>query len=207
MAEKRYTPSAPVTSVRVPCIEGLVIDTVTPGMTALLVSVILPLMAPVVVLTVWPIAPAATPNSSATMRTGIRHCSRLMGLLRDPRETRDLNAAGKGIVTPTGHDTEIVTPTGHYTGMRIKAIGFIAILIASDASAGSWIGSQRNCRFFDEWLIVETRTLWCSGAGVRPRSARQRRDGPAIFRIEIRVLAPSPSLEHESARRAGPRSP
>src|SRR5580765_7861225 len=154
MAEKRYTPSAPVTSVRVPCIEGLVIDTVTPGMTAPLVSVILPLIAPVVVLTVWPIAPAATPNSSATTSTGIRHCSRLMGFLRDPRETRDRNAAGKGIVTPTGHDTEIVTPTGHYTGTRIKAIGFIAILIASDASAGSWIGSQRNCRFLTRGFIA-----------------------------------------------------
>src|SRR5580765_4264653 len=174
MAEKRYTPSAPVTSVRVPCIEGLVIDTVTPGMTALLVSVILPLMAPVVVLTVWPIAPAATPNSSATTRTGIRHCSRLMGLLRDSRETRDLNAAGKGIVTPTGH----------YTEMRIKAIGFIAILIASDASAGSWIGSQRNCRFLMSGSSSRLVPLWCSGAGGRPRSARQRRDGPAIFRIE-----------------------
>jgi hypothetical protein len=30
-----------------------------------------------------------------------------MGLLRDSRKTRDLNAAGKGIVTPTGHDTEM----------------------------------------------------------------------------------------------------
>src|SRR4249919_3626516 len=194
MAEKRYTPSAPVTSVRVPCIEGLVIDTVTPGMTAPLVSVILPLIAPVVVLTVWPIAPAATPNSSATTRTGIRHCSRLMGLLRDPRETRDLNAAGKGNVTPTGHDTEIVTPTGHYTGIRIKAIGFIAILIASDASAGSWIQSQRNCRFLMSGS--PSRLVPCGVAALecgrdRPAGARQRRDGLAIVRIEIHVLAPS----------------
>ena len=63
-------PSSPVTSVRVPCIDGLVIDTVTPGMTAPLVSVILPLIAPVVVLTVWPIAPAATPNSQRDNENG-----------------------------------------------------------------------------------------------------------------------------------------
>jgi hypothetical protein len=66
--------------------DGLVMETVTPGMTPPLVSVILPLIAPVVVLTVWPIAPAATPNASTKTRTGIRHCSRLMGLLRDPKK-------------------------------------------------------------------------------------------------------------------------
>ena len=45
-------PSGPVVSVRVPCIDGLVIDTDTPGKTAPLLSVIFPLIAPVVVLTV-----------------------------------------------------------------------------------------------------------------------------------------------------------
>ena len=40
------------TSVRVPCMDGLVMETVTPGSTAPVVSVTFPLMAPVVVLTV-----------------------------------------------------------------------------------------------------------------------------------------------------------
>src|SRR4029077_10928000 len=76
-------PSAPVVSVRVPCIDGLVIVTVTPGITAPLLSVILPLMAPVVVLTVWPSAAAADPMTRTRTNTGTGQCSRLMRLLRD----------------------------------------------------------------------------------------------------------------------------
>src|SRR5438067_13415418 len=71
-------PSAPVTSVRVPCIDGLVIEIVTPGITAPLASVILPLMAPVVVLTVCPKPAATDPSTRARTRRGTPQCSRLM---------------------------------------------------------------------------------------------------------------------------------
>src|ERR1043165_5072041 len=81
-------PSVPVTSVRVPCIDGLVMDTVTPGMTAPLASVILPLIAPVVVLTVWLNAAIDEPSVSRRTRTGTWQCSRLMRLLMTER-TRD----------------------------------------------------------------------------------------------------------------------
>src|SRR5919198_951120 len=47
MAGKRYCPSALVTAVWTPIIAGLVAVTVTPGSTALLVSVTRPLMVPV----------------------------------------------------------------------------------------------------------------------------------------------------------------
>ena len=50
-------------SVRVPCMDGLLIETVTPGMIAPLVSVIFPLMAPVVV---------ATARSGASRRSSLR---------------------------------------------------------------------------------------------------------------------------------------
>ena len=101
-------PSVPVTSLRVPCIEGLVIVMVTPGITAPLASVILPLMAPVVVLTVWPDAATADASASTTTRTGIWQCSRLMRLLRVPREraTETTN-----VYPPTGGRFV----NGHYT--------------------------------------------------------------------------------------------
>src|SRR3954466_2725524 len=76
-------PSAPVVSVRTPCIDGLVIVMVTPGITAPLLSVIFPLMAPVVVLTVWPSAAATDPRTRTRTNTGTWQCSRLMRLLRD----------------------------------------------------------------------------------------------------------------------------
>src|SRR4051794_34941963 len=75
--------------------DGLVMDTVTPGMTAPLVSVTLPLMAPVVVLTVWPNVAPTEPNASTRTRGVIRQRSRLMGLLRKSRGTRDLTPPGR----------------------------------------------------------------------------------------------------------------
>src|SRR3982751_6969465 len=79
-------PSAAVGWVRVPFIDGLVMVTVTPGITAPLASVILPLIAPVVVLTVWPNAPATDPKARTRTRIGMWQCSRLMRLLRYTRQ-------------------------------------------------------------------------------------------------------------------------
>src|SRR5215510_7620865 len=102
-------PSAPVTSVRVPCIDGLVIETVTPGITAPLASVILPLMAPVVVLTVCPKPAGTDPSTRASTKRGTSQCSRLMRLLpdRDRRETRGPSADCKNAVELHGHYTSV----------------------------------------------------------------------------------------------------
>ena len=82
-------PSSLVTSERVPCIDGLEIVTVTPGRIAPDESVTLPLMAPVVALTVWPIAAAAGMTVNARTKRGIGTCSRLMSLLRVSERMRD----------------------------------------------------------------------------------------------------------------------
>jgi hypothetical protein len=50
-AGKRYVPSSPVVAVRTPCIEGLDTVIVTPGRTAPVPSLILPLIEPVVAVT------------------------------------------------------------------------------------------------------------------------------------------------------------
>src|SRR5690348_16397632 len=98
-------PSEPVTSVRVPCIDGLVIVTVTPGITAPLASVILPLIAPVVVLTVCPKPTVTDPRVTARTKRSISQCSRLMRLLPDrTEEKRGLTGA-----------TNTVESQGHYT--------------------------------------------------------------------------------------------
>src|SRR5207247_6295141 len=52
IAANRKNPSSPDTVLRVPIIDGLAMVTVTPGSTALVLSVTLPLIAPVVELVV-----------------------------------------------------------------------------------------------------------------------------------------------------------
>src|SRR4051812_5579819 len=79
--------------------DGLLMDTVTPGMMAPLASVTLPLMAPVVVLTVWPNVSTTEPNASMRTRGVIRQCSRLMGLLRKPRKNEGPDAAKREFST------------------------------------------------------------------------------------------------------------
>src|SRR5215831_5367628 len=130
-------PSVPVVSVRVPCIDGLEIVTVTPGMTAPLASVIFPLIAPVVVLTVWPDAPATHPSASMRIKNGIWQCSRLMRVLRVSRK--------RGTWCPP---CVCVCRGGHYTRPRPNAIGFVRIfkhLVVADA--GSWIQSGPRALF------------------------------------------------------------
>ena len=59
-------PSSPVTVVRVPCIDWLTAVTVTPGSAAPVSSVTLPLIAPVVELTVWAQAPVTLTRAKIT---------------------------------------------------------------------------------------------------------------------------------------------
>src|SRR6478735_8795108 len=130
-------PSAPVVSVRVPCIDGLVIVTETPGMTAPLASVILPLMAPVVVLTVWPSAAATDPKTRTRTNTGTWQCSRLMRLLRD-RNTQRPRDLTPSVARPT------VISDGHYTRFRGNAIAFRPARSPFErAGAGSWMRRGR----------------------------------------------------------------
>src|ERR1700694_351795 len=77
--------------------DGLVMETVTPGRIPPVASVILPLMAPVVALTVWPNVAATEPNASTRTKTGIRQCSSLM-LLPVPTKMWDLRRGGKSSV-------------------------------------------------------------------------------------------------------------
>ena len=62
----RKLPSSPVTVVRLPCIDSLTAVTETPGIAAPLSSLALPLMAPVVELTVWAHAPVTLTSASST---------------------------------------------------------------------------------------------------------------------------------------------
>src|SRR5919197_3224619 len=83
-------------------------------MTAPLVSVILPLMAPVVVLTVWPNAPAVDPRARTRSNTGISQCLRLMRLLRIRKNVR-----------PDAVQT--VKLDGLYTRIGVGAIGLMPL--------------------------------------------------------------------------------
>src|SRR4029079_17568418 len=143
--------SAPVVSVRVPCIDGLVIVTVTPGMTAPLASVILPLIAPVVVLTVWPSAAATDPKTRIRTNTGTWQCSRLMRLLRDRNTQRPRD------LTPSVEHTRSVS-NGHYTRFGGSAIAFRpAGSPFAGAGAGSWMSPRLRVSAagsrgsFDRW--------------------------------------------------------
>ena len=73
IAGKRYEPSSSVTAVRTPCIDGLAIVTVTPGITPPLVSDTLPLIAPVVAPTdcanAGPHAMAINPTTADRIRS------------------------------------------------------------------------------------------------------------------------------------------
>src|SRR5687767_11828397 len=76
MAGNRYEPSASVIAVRTPCIDGLEIVTVTPGITPPVASDTLPLIAPVVAPT--DCANAGTPASTTRHIIPVRIRTRLM---------------------------------------------------------------------------------------------------------------------------------
>src|SRR3954471_5293817 len=147
--------------------EGLVMDTVTPGMTAPLVSVTLPLMAPVVVLTVWPNVSATEPNASTRTRGVIRQRSRLMGLLRRSR-TRDL--------TPPGR---LSTVSGHYTGLRANANGFVKHLCRAPRRMQNFgrrvsLGARKQPSMPSRFQALATALLisLALAAGVRPQEVQ-----------------------------------
>jgi hypothetical protein len=78
-AVKRYVPSTSVTAVRVPICCGLVIVTVTPGITASDASVTLPLIAPVPEVTAW----AKVRDEERRSKHKASGSERLMGTLQE----------------------------------------------------------------------------------------------------------------------------
>src|SRR5689334_22585909 len=158
-------PSAPVVSVRVPCIDGLLIVTVTPGMIAPLASVILPLMAPVVVLTVWPSAAATDPKTRTRTNTGTWQCSRLMRLLRDrnTQRPRDLTPSVDlcDIRTDTTQDSEATQSLfARSGGLRLGQVRVLGC--RGDPRQRGWIT-----------LVVESMATW-STSWVDPSAHRIR---------------------------------
>src|SRR3954453_15325206 len=173
-------PSAPVVSVRTPCIDGLVIVMVTPGITAPLLSVIFPLMAPVVVLTVWPSAAATDPKTSTRTNTGTWQCSRLMRLLRDRNTQRPRDR------TPSGERNYAIS-NGHYTRFGGNAIAFHPV------------AGVRSDRVRDLGCL----RMRVSAAGSRASSNRRRRGRrpERTFRPTGRARGNVPSLARTTASR------
>src|SRR6185503_11394434 len=96
-AANRYCPCSLVTSLRVPIIAGLEITTVTPGSTALVLSVTVPFIAPVVALVVWPAASDANVRTQSHPNTAERRSMGLTSVVRNAR-----SRAGRGLLLRPG---------------------------------------------------------------------------------------------------------
>ena len=126
----RYCPRSLVTALRDPCIDGLAAVTVTPGMTAPLVSVTVPVTPPVVS---WrpstvDVNEQTKKTASSTGPTGLR--TRSLMTISFP-----LNA--KRLIGPVRRGLDLLCCTrGRVVGNPEGALGTNALLVETESSAG-----------------------------------------------------------------------